>query len=331
MAELVNLSQRLFMQEEPLSVTDLTVAICTYQRPELLRTTLMSLASCEPIKASWDLLLVDNGCSDEINQICRLFESQLPIRYVQELQLGISHARNCAVRQAAAPIVLFSDDDVIFEAAWLSRMWTAIIDHPQYAFWGGRVVADWPIPTPSWYDPQRCPMLGDAVVRYDRGQEPRDWDAAEDPPFYTANLALRVEAVAMAGFFDPILGYHGRVPFGGEDSLMVKSISDAGGKGWYAADAVVHHPVPSHRTSRCYARQFAWRQGCVSVLMARRDAGRIPLWLYRLSLIQTLTSIGTWFLGAVCMNQSIAFAGQVMTIFNLSKCWHCVCPMATKR
>ena len=123
-------------------MTDITVAICTYQRPDLLRTTLMSLASCEPIKANWDLLLVDNGCSDEINQISRLFESQLPIRYVQELQLGISHARNCAVRQAAAPIVLLFDDDVISCATWLSRMSTSILIHHQSSCLGARVIAD---------------------------------------------------------------------------------------------------------------------------------------------------------------------------------------------
>lgn len=106
-------------------------------------------------------------------------------------------------------------------------------------------------------------MLQDTIVQYRPGLQPRAWDPKKDAPFYTANLALRVEAVRKAGMFDVNVGHCGALRMGMEDSLMVLAIAKQGGRGWYAADAVVNHPIPPERLTRKYAREFAWRQdGC---------------------------------------------------------------------
>ncbi|MEX0774302.1 MAG: glycosyltransferase [Phycisphaeraceae bacterium] len=312
----------------------LTIAICTYRRHEPLRQTLTSLAACiVPQDVQWDVLVVDNAGDAQVRQLVEGFADRLPVRYEVEPTTGTSHARNHAVRvceAAGTPVVLFTDDDVTFEERWLVTMANTIREHGDCDFWGGRVEPIWPsdAPPPAWFDQERCPMLGDTIVQYRRGEQPRAWDGERDPPFYTANLALRVKAVAAAGYFDTTVGHRGAVRMGMEDSLMVRAIAAAGGsggRGWYAADAVVHHPVPIERLSRKYARQFAWRQGWLSVHSLRRASPRLPRWLYRVSLGDMVRGAAQWLGGTLTLRPAVAFAGQFQALFSLSKLWHALC------
>ncbi len=302
----------------------LTVAICTYKRPALLRETLESLARCEPIDREWELLVVDNEGSEAVKKLVGEFRGRLPVRYSHEPSLGASHARNHAVRRARGKIILFTDDDVTFDPHWLRRMTRAIAEHPRCAFWGGRVRPVWPGSTPEWFDAQRWEMIGDVIVRYERGETPRPWNKDEDPPFYTANLALLVEAIERAGYFDTSVGHRGSVSVGMEDSLMVRAIAGAGGKGWYAADAVVYHPVPRERGTRKYALNFARRQGRLSVYLVERETGcaKPPRWLYRVAAEGVLRGVWTWVRGAARFDPAERFAGRFITAFNLSKLHH---------
>ena len=305
----------------------LTIAICTYQRPQMLRQTLASLCDCEAIDSAWELLIVDNAGDREIEALAGQFADRLPVRYAVEPQLGASHARNRAVQLASAPVVLFTDDDVTFDRQWLRRMSDAVSEHDQCAFWGGRVEPVWDQPPPAWFDPRLCPMLADTVVRYQRGEQPRPWQASKDPPFYTANLALRVEAINRAGGFDTRVGHRGSARMGMEDSLLIQAIVKQQGQGWYAADAIVHHPVQAQRLTRKYVRHFAWRQGWLSAHMHRNNAQqRVPRWFYRVASGHLLAGTCRWLGGCVTANSGRAFAGQFIAINNASKIWHAARP-----
>ncbi len=321
-------------------MSEISVAICTYRRADLLPTTLGSLAGAQHPAIDWELLIVDNACEDRVKQIVEGFQDQLPIRYVQEQETGIARARNRAASNAKGPVVLFADDDVLFDPQWLVRMADAIHSQPQCAFWGGRIEPVWDgVERPDWFDIDRCPMLGDAIVRYDAGHKPRPWNPNTDPPFYTCNLALRVEAIQQMGMFDVTLGHMGESRGTGEDSWMIKSIARAGGQGWYAADALLHHPVPPQRLTKPYARSFMWRQGRVSVEMLRRQnqalppqeagsqpspPGRLPRWLYLVSAKGLCAGVGQWLGGLVRCDATQRFMGRLMVVFNTSKLCHAV-------
>lgn len=308
---------------------DLTVAICTYRRAQILPQTLRSLTQVNRPPVQWDVLVVDNACDPQVSKIVDDFKDRLPIRYTQEPQTGIARARNRAVLETTAPVILFADDDVEFDPNWLCAMATATQTHSQCQFWGGRIIPAWSVPKPAWFDDHRCPMLGDSIVRYDLGPQPRPWQPASDPPFYTCNLALRTDAIRKAGMFDVTLGHQGSKRGGGEDSWMIRSISNAGGPGWYAADALLSHPVPPQRVTRTHARAFAWWQGRTGVEMLKREhadpahpQGRIPKWLYRVAGQQMLAGLGRWAGGSLKRDQGLAFAGQFAALFNFSKLWH---------
>ncbi len=314
----------------------LTVAICTYQRLGPLKQTLHSLGECDPAGAPWELLVIDNAGDDQVEAIVDEIGRALPapVRYVAEPALGTSHARNRAVREAAAPVIVFTDDDVTFDRAWLARIAATVTDHPDCEFWGGRVDPVWDQPAPSWFDPAFNPMLADTIVQYCRGDEPRVWDPANDPPFYTANLALRVRQVVEAGYFDTAVGHRGGSRMGMEDSLMVRAISERGGRGWYAADAVVHHPVTPDRISRRYARTFIKRQGWLSIEMLRRRSGpeaRVPKWIYRAAAGEILRGLFGWLRGVITANPARAFGGELAALYGLTKLRHAVARPNTSR
>ncbi|NJL31727.1 MAG: glycosyltransferase family 2 protein [Phycisphaerales bacterium] len=230
---------------------ELTLAICTYRRLEPLRTTLQSLgyALHHAPGVKVEVLVVDNAARQKLANIPHAqaeaenpairdmvmgFAEVLPgLRYEVEAEAGTSFARNHAIDSARHPIVLFTDDDVSFDPQWLASMHKAIEAHPECAFWGGRVEPVAPPQVmfpPTWFDPERCPMLNDTIVQYRPGTQPRYWELGKDAPFYTANLALRVEAVRKAGMFDVNVGHRGAVRMGMEDSLMVLAIARQGAR-----------------------------------------------------------------------------------------------------
>ncbi len=313
---------------------DLTVAICTYRRGELLEAALRSLTQVDKPDISWELLIVDNDAEQPVGELVARFFDELPVRYVQEPVAGTSHARNRAIEAAHAPIVLFTDDDAQFDRRWLCEIAEAITRHPDFEFWGGRIEPTWPVELggqPGWFDLKRCPMLADTIVRYDAGEVSRQWSPDGDLPFYTCNLALRVDAVKKAGMFDTSLGHRGERRVGAEDVWMIKSIARQGGRGWYTAQAKVYHPVPADRLTKAFARRHAWRQGGISVDFLRRESrGRVPRWLYPQSLRKALSGAGQFTSGLVRADRGRAFAGQVDLLFNFSKLCHALASGGTK-
>ena len=303
-----------------------TVAICTYQRADALRAAMESLAQCDPPGEPWQLLIVDNADEPAVRELVESFKNRLPVTYVAESKTGVSHARNRALAECTTPVVVFADDDVTFDHAWLRRMADAIAQHDECDFWGGRVKPVWLTDQPAWFAPDRCPMLLDMIVHYDGGDEPRAWDRQTLKPFFCANLAMRVDAAQAVGGFDTGAGHFGQRRGAGEDGFMVDALVSRGGRGWYVGDAVVHHPVPPERVTRRFARRFAWRQGWVSAETHRRleggDAQRLPRWWYRVAIEQGCRSFGRWIAGLLRFDSAAAFAGEFGMRYNLSRFWH---------
>src|SRR5271157_1710832 len=74
-----------------------SVTICTWNRAAILDRTLESFRSLRvPDGVEWELLLVDNNCTDETPEVARCHAVHLPLRLLVEPVQGVSIARNCA-------------------------------------------------------------------------------------------------------------------------------------------------------------------------------------------------------------------------------------------
>src|SRR5207253_11169792 len=97
-----------------------TVAICTWNRSQLLRQTLdQFLDLAIPAGMTWELLVVNNNSTDDTDVVLAEFESRLPLRRLFEREPGLSHARNAALAAATGDYILFTDDDVLIAQSWL--------------------------------------------------------------------------------------------------------------------------------------------------------------------------------------------------------------------
>ena len=103
---------------------DISVIIPTYNRAPYLALTLAGFAQ-QTIK-DWELILLDDGSTDETRTVAESFSTQLNIVYIRQDNAGRSAARNHALQVATGDIILFSDDDRIpcpeFVAAHLATL-----------------------------------------------------------------------------------------------------------------------------------------------------------------------------------------------------------------
>src|ERR1017187_5413753 len=102
------------MPEKPL-FNSLSVIIPTYNREKLLAKALEAYLAQSSPQLVHELLVVDDGSTDNTESIVRGFSSRspFPIRYLRQPNKGPAAARNLGIREAASSLVLFTDSDIV--------------------------------------------------------------------------------------------------------------------------------------------------------------------------------------------------------------------------
>jgi len=105
-----------------------SVLIVTRDRAGQLRRCLESLRTQS--SPPFEVIVVDNGSSDETSDVIRSYEERLPVRYLFEPAPSIPRARNVALTQARGEVAVFIDDDCVADPAWLDEARRALAIHP---------------------------------------------------------------------------------------------------------------------------------------------------------------------------------------------------------
>jgi succinoglycan biosynthesis protein ExoM len=107
----------------------ISVCVCTYQRPQLLKHLLEELRSQETGGLfSYSIVVVDNDQSRSAETVVTEFaaSSSIPIKYCTESQQNIPLARNKAVENAEGDLIAFIDDDEFPIRRWLLTLFEAL-------------------------------------------------------------------------------------------------------------------------------------------------------------------------------------------------------------
>jgi len=109
----------------------LSVLIPTHNRATLLRDSLESLHAQRLPKDQFEIVVVDDGSTDDTAGVCDGYRSRLPLTYHRIHHAGISAAKNLAIFVASAPIILFFDDDDIAHPDLLRVHLQVHREHPE--------------------------------------------------------------------------------------------------------------------------------------------------------------------------------------------------------
>ncbi len=258
-----------------------TAAICTHDRPELLRRALRSLVEQRP---GGEILVVDNAPSSTATRdiVAREFPRA---RYVLEKVPGLDFARNRALRESAMEIVAFLDDDAVAQPGWLAAIAATFEDDPRVGLCTGRVEAF------------SLESEGQRIVEdnggYSRGRDrvrlPRDahrplhghraplvaWAVSVGSG---TSLAVRRDLALRIGGFDEALDMGAALPGGGDHDMLWR-ILQSGHDVVYEPEAVALH---EHRreVEAAYAQIVGHQRALVAVLtkmLVQTRGGRVPL------------------------------------------------------
>ncbi len=271
----------------------LTVAICTWNRCDLLRQTLERMTRLsEPAGLSWELVVVNNRSTDATDAVLAEFQDRLPLRRVFEPTPGQSNARNAAIHEARGEYVAWTDDDVLVDPAWLGAYAAAFERWPQATFFGG--------PIEPWFEGEPPAWLRAGIRRVeaayavlDLGSEPVRLSARTFP--YGANMAVRRQVYEKVRY-DPGLGLRPGSSMRSEELALVRHLADSGEEGWWVPGARVTHFIPRARQTVSYLRgyYFGWGEylGRAAAPKGRALFGR-PLWLWR-ELVESEAKYRLW-------------------------------------
>ena len=217
---------------------DVSVVIATRDRARHLQETLDSLSRVQvPEGVEAEVVLVDNGSTDETSQVMRRFSpAQFQVQLLAEAKPGKSVALNAALRRTESEVVLFTDDDVRLPPDWIEQMAMPVLEGRADALVGGVKIARHLLR--PWMSPVHRSLLASTEMI----------DPERPTRLVGANMCIRRSCVESVGYFDEELG-PGRLGLA-EETLMTRQLYKAGYTVATNFECVVEHHFDESRLRR---------------------------------------------------------------------------------
>lgn len=253
---------------------EVSVVVSTYNRASTLPAALEALLR-QSRDREWEVIVVDNNSTDDTAAVVRQIAERADgrLRYAFEPRQGLSYGRNTGIGLARAPIIAFSDDDVVVAPDWIEQLVSTFEAHPEIDYVGGRVLPRWIEPPPRWlttahWSPLALQDYGDQTMTVGRHYA---------ICLVGANLSFRSHVFEDVGLFTPALG---RIRDGigsTEDHDMQLRVWRAGMCGLYAPGVVAIADVTPDRMVKAYHRRWHKGHGRHCGMMRLRELVPAPL------------------------------------------------------
>jgi glycosyltransferase involved in cell wall biosynthesis len=240
-------------------MTDLTVLMPTFNRADMLRTTLEALCQVRRGNLSIEIVVIDNGSSDDTELVLREFSTRLPLQQIYEPRAGKSNALNRALRESRlGGIVLFTDDDVTPDASWFEAVVATCQRWPEHSVFGGRIDPAWPsgVPVPSWATDKYIQAI--AFSAHHISDREGHYPANAEP--FGPNFWVRRAALSGVQFRSD-LGPHPTRRTLGDESEFFRQLRSRGFPPIYAPSARVAHRIEPERTTEAALFRRALQSG----------------------------------------------------------------------
>ena len=232
----------------------LTVGICTWNRAHLLDLALASFYDLRiPEHIKWELLIVNNNCNDETDDVIAKHGAHLPIRRLFEPQPGKSHALNHAIHEAHGEYILWTDDDALVDPNWIGAYADAFSRWPEASIFGGPVKPWFRTGPPNWLNEETLSLVSSAYAILDFGEESDELTYRNLP--YGVNMAIRYKEQSQY-LYDTNLGPRPNSELRGEETVLMNKMLEDGAKGRWVPGAIVRHYIPEGRQTIRYLKNY---------------------------------------------------------------------------
>ena len=270
----------------------ISIILSTWNNCHRLSKTLDAIAQCViPKNIQWQIVLINNNCTDQTALIVNSFKHKLPIVYVEEPRQGLSRAKNTGLKVATGRLLIFTDDDICPTKDWVATYWAAYQRRLEGYYFGGPIDSEYESGTP---DEEFLAAASYSITGFDWG--PTDKILSNVEFFLSANWACPAKYIKSVGGYseclglDPTLGVR-RV---GEEVDLMDRLRDAGLQAWYLSRCRVSHFVPESKCNAQHIGDNAQAHGVYSVKSKSE-----PLFLYRRPEMKPWCSNGAISIGGV--------------------------------
>jgi glucosyl-dolichyl phosphate glucuronosyltransferase len=234
---------------------DLTVVIATRNRAECLKTTLQTITQQSLSPQSYEIIVVDNGSSDNTHDVVLEVQSSSPnVRYAFEMVPGLSSARNLGIEQTRGEVICFVDDDVIADFHYLEYLLAAFHANGHVEAVGGRVLAFSTEAIPSYLID--LPSLSTTM---DYGETPFYFNDVPGSFPFGVSMAFRKEVFARCGLFKVGLGRTKKKLLAHEELDLFNRIMEGKRNCLYEPRALLYHVILPERMTLSFAlRWYFW-------------------------------------------------------------------------
>ena len=129
---------------------EVSVIICTHNpRADYLRRVLAALQAQTLPQNQWELVLIDNASQPPLAKTWDLGWHQ-QARHIREDELGLTPARLRGIKEAAADLLIFVDDDNVLAPGYLSQALDISITRNLVGAFGGNIVGEFENEPEHW-------------------------------------------------------------------------------------------------------------------------------------------------------------------------------------
>lgn len=201
--------------------TYISVVICTYDHPKLLRDALTSVVGQHFDKALFEIIVVDNdpgNPSRATEETVKDFFGATNVRYLQEPLKGSSAARNTGIKNAKGDYIVTFDDDVRVPEHWLAAAHN-IIKRVDPGIMGGPHKIAYEVKKPYWFL--------DSYINVPLISGPAHFITDESYLLFAANMCFKKSLLEAMGGFNTRFGPQGHNPGGGEETeIQIKTLRE---------------------------------------------------------------------------------------------------------
>ncbi|MFZ6730527.1 glycosyltransferase family 2 protein [Undibacterium sp. Ji42W] len=234
---------------------ELSICICTYKRPELLRRLLRAILTQTVRDLAIEVVVVDN----DVNQSAAAVLAEMATGFAGNLKAlslansNISLARNAAIAAASGQWVVMIDDDEVPVPDWLEQL-LKVQKAEQADVVFAPVLPEYSESTPAWireggyFDRRRMPT----------GTKIDHKDARSGNVLVRRSLLQDIAASQKDGKgpFDPAFG-----TTGGEDTMLFRRLDKLGAVMVWCDEAPADEFIPADRATAKWLLQRSYRTG----------------------------------------------------------------------